>query len=239
MLFFCFRYSHHAPSATLPRALIHIHINCIRCHDSDHLFNVALFPRLEFLQLRRGPIHPNVQDYGDEHMKLLGHSLKTFCWDFTRDDCYYFRNQRDFGEAEACLVRKLAGAAIEYKSALETITIKYSLDEYRLSMQTQGFPWEYMNDTRDQFSGLGITLVYAEPQMSKDEWLQHCTKTTGPNQNIHKTAKKMVEYQVSTLSAEEKEEEEVQLESFYHDLLKPLYQGEDIRKYTSPSNISY
>jgi hypothetical protein len=59
--------------------LIHIHINCIRRQDSDHLFNATLFPRLEFLQLRRGPIHSSAQDYGDEHMKLLGHNLKTFC----------------------------------------------------------------------------------------------------------------------------------------------------------------
>jgi hypothetical protein len=154
------------------------------------------------------------------------------------DHGYYSRNQRDFGEAEACLVRKLMEAALEYKSALETIAIKYLLDGYRLSMQTQGFPWEYMNDIRDRFSGLGIKLVYDEPQKSKDEWLQHCTKTTGSIQNTRMTTKKIMKYQVSTLSAEEEEEEEVQLESFYHDLLKPLYQGEDIRKYTSPSNIS-
>jgi hypothetical protein len=169
-------------------------------------------------------------------MNLLGRSLKTFFCDFTTTD--YGEGLSYLGEDETWWIQTLAKTAIEYKTALKTIRVKYSMVEHCRTRPATGYPWEYLNETRDKLSKLDINLVYDEPRMSKDEWLQYFAIREDPHNKIgelfdYGPVKNVVKYQVSALSKEILEEEEMEKDLSYKYLRRSSYQREDIRRYSS------
>jgi hypothetical protein len=210
--------------------LLHVKICYARQQSNKAFFNASLFPKLQYLQLWRWPKDVRLPS---ENESLLGRSLETFCWDFSPSD----RTERDMyeswsplGEDEILWMQTLAKSAFECQAALKAIVIKYTLKDHCMCRQSIKYPWDYLKATRDQISKLGIELVYDDPRMSKAELMHYYQTGETPYRNFWGEAVANVPTYWATSKGNE--EEELELERFYDDLLRDsLNHGEDVRKY--------
>jgi hypothetical protein len=213
--------------------LTYIKICYAHQQNSKAFFNALLFPKLQYLQLWRVPKHSRIQDNGSENESLLGHSLETFCWDYTTNDYNTdtwagITSWSPLAENEISWIRALAELAFRRKAALKAIVIKYTLEDHFRCEQRLQYPWELLKVVKDSISKLGIDLVYDKPQMSKDELMQYYA--TGKDYNGK--LKGNLADPVHLVHSEPDEEEELRLEKYYADLVKESrYHGEDIHKY--------
>jgi hypothetical protein len=212
--------------------LIDVKIHIARLQGSKAFFNASLFPKLRYLQLWRWPTQPRIQDSGSEDEDLLGHSLETFCWDYSAYDTDgYYEYCPSLGEKEISMIRTLAESAFKRKAALETIIIKYTPgDHLRCSQSVE--TWEYLKAAKDYMSKFGIDLVYDDPHMSKDDLTHYYATGEVPDGWLQEDLQPVINHAPSYREYTEQVEEELQLEQFYDDLVRDsLHHGENIRKY--------
>jgi hypothetical protein len=203
--------------------LKHISIGYLSNRGSNRLFNATLFPNLEFLQLSRWQMHLPVQ-FSAEDANVLGPRLKIFGWDFNIYD-QHSESWTDFGEPEASWIRELAKIAIARKAALKTIKIQFSPDRWGTA-ETMGYPWDRMNSVRDQLlRPNGIDLIYNEPELSKEGWLEHikAEKAWTAESEVLESVHNMVQNEQPGSAEEETEVAEPVMQTGNH--------GQDIRKY--------
>lgn len=213
--------------------LIHVEISCLYHCRSNRFFNATLFPKLEFLQLSRWQTVRHLRDSRAEFGDLLGPSMKMLCWDFTAKG--YNPDISPFGEDEAWWIRTLAETAFERKAALTTLRIKYSLDDHFKCGGMREYPWEDMSNIRNHLSTLGISLVYDNPPVSKDQWMTYGNNGSDPYVNFWKDVRPGSSVRAYKQTIVSNEEEDLKLKSLYNDLLtRGLYHGQDICRYLLP-----
>ncbi|PLN74924.1 hypothetical protein BDW42DRAFT_199689 [Aspergillus taichungensis] len=152
-----------------------IKIDSVSVKDTGTLFNAAHFPNLETFQLPRwvmGPVEENrdrpvLKWSPDQADLLLGPKLYTFTWLF-EDDGIHRLEWHEFSDQEESWLRSLMKEAIARKSALRKIRIQFYPDME--SAQPQEYPWDRMDDLREEFEPYGLTLEYCDPPVTKSEW---------------------------------------------------------------------
>ncbi|KAH8731839.1 hypothetical protein GQ44DRAFT_800464 [Phaeosphaeriaceae sp. PMI808] len=150
--------------------LRHVHIGPLSSQDSSPFFNATLFPNLAYLSLSAWPPRRDSSDFTTQAMNLLGSRLKTFRWDFTVHD-QHTEQWDDFGPMESDWLRALGIAAVERKAALETVIIQFKPDEY--SDEFTEYPYDLMDSLQSEvFGPNGMSIVYPQPIISKDDWLK-------------------------------------------------------------------
>jgi hypothetical protein len=203
--------------------LTYIDIGYLR--SPSRLFNATLFPNLEFLRLSRWQMHTPVQFVDEEDGNILGPALKTFSWSFTIYD-QHSEGWRSFGDAEENWVRRLGECAARRGAGLEKIEILFRPDDYWGTKEEMGYPWDRMDRVRDEIlRPNGVELVYSEPLISRDAWLEFVRRKKGEDGEDEVVEEDGAEDQRS-IEADEWENEEV-----LGPELQSAYQGEDIREY--------
>jgi hypothetical protein len=204
--------------------LKHVDIGFLHRHGSNRLFNARRFPKLELLRLSRWQMH-NPAQFMPEDSNVLGPSLKTFAWDFTVYD-QHSEGWSDFGESEANWVKTLAEIAISCKSALREIHIQFTPDELWGTTEEMGYPWDWMEKVKDEsFKPNGLGLVYNEPSISKDTWLNFCRTGEYGGDGNEEIADGTADSEQCSMADEEESA------NLFASVLQSAYQGEDIRGY--------
>jgi hypothetical protein len=98
-----------------------------------------------------------------------------------------------------------------------------------------GYPWDLMDRLRDEMlRPIGMNLVYNEPPISKENWLEHL-RTRGRESFTVEDVVDSVRTNESSSVSDVEEAAEYSEQAGY----EGWYQGEDIRKYlASASSIS-
>jgi hypothetical protein len=164
--------------------------------------------------------------FTEEDANVLGKSLRTFSWDLHIYDQHNGWWQ-DFGEEEEKWVRSLAECAVKRKAVLERIEIKFRPDDYWGTKEEMGYPWDRMDRVRDEICRPnGIDLVYHEPLIEKDAWLEYVRTGELGSGGDEGSVDYTVEEDSSIVASEEGNAEMLETEVQWG-----AYQGEDIRQY--------
>jgi hypothetical protein len=200
--------------------LTHIEIGYLS--EPSRLLDARLFPNLESLGLSRWQMPVPLLAFSAQDANVLGPRLKTFSWKFN----FYNLDVESwcgFGDAEEKWVGSLVECAVQRKAVLERIEIDFRPPDYWSTKERMGYPWDRMDRVRDEVCRPnGIELVYSEPLVERDKWLEYVRRSDSDDASVDDTA----EDEHSSMADEEDETEMLDTEPQW-----AAYQGEDIRKY--------
>ncbi|KAK4071431.1 uncharacterized protein Triagg1_6092 [Trichoderma aggressivum f. europaeum] len=135
-------------------------------------FDLTDFESLEYLSLSAWATG---FDTGYE-MNLLAPRLAKFRWSFAtrREDII------DFDDEQENWLRRFAAAAVARKLTLQEIFIQFYLRSFcgqRVSFNER-YPWDRMKHIARDIQGHGINLSWADPNMSREFWVDFCGPLT-------------------------------------------------------------
>lgn len=158
-----------APIIEIHKGTLHSILISHLCESGLAGFDLSDFKKLKYLSLSSKATGKDTNLIAN----ILAPNLETFRWDLTLEDQQCTVSIHAFGQPEEDWLRALAAAAIERKSALRKIQVKF-VPEYRISWgvdpDTLKYPWDRMEAIARDIRPKGIELLYSEPAMSKEDF---------------------------------------------------------------------